>query len=534
MSETAKRLIEQFGTMKSRRATWDSHWQSISDYVLPNREFNTTRTPGAESRQRIYNNTPGEALERLVGGVNSLLTNQALKWFDFGVKGVSPNDKSARWISETRDIVLEVLNSSMVNLYASLDECYESMAAFGTGIIFADLENGLRFRSIPLGACYIEEDYMGVVNTLFREFDMTLRQTIEAFGEDALPEKMRSDLRRAKDPTAMLGEKHRLLHCVGPRTNYDVYSPFATDMPYYSIVLLLDKKHVLKESGFQRMPFFVPRWRKGSGESYGRSPGMVLLQDIRYLNAMSKAALNSAAKAADPPVQMPDNTFLKPARLQPGGLNFYRSTQQGRIEPIQTGARPDAANYMISEIEARIKAGFYNDMFQMPQIDRMTATEVIQRQQDMRQLFSPTLNRLYSELLNPIVFEGFSYALRQNMISPPPEQLRGREVDINYVSPLARAQRASEVGSYQEWFGTISPMAEVDPTIMDNVHPDRTAARIAQAVSLPESMRRTDEELQELRRLRTERADQENQVAQSVQAASAAKDGAQAINSLRG
>lgn len=533
MTQPAKPFLDRFESMKAYRGTWESHWQSISEFVLPNREFNVDRSPGQELRSRIYNNTPGEALERLVGGINSLLTNQSQKWFDFGVRQYVPSEEGHRWLSKSRDIVLDVLSDPSVNLYATLDECYESLAGFGTGVVFADNENGLRFRSIPLSGAFIDEDEMGMVDTVYRKFEYTVRQAIQAFGKENLSLQVQEKLASAADPSDILAEKRQFLHAVGPRSDHDPASGFAIKMPWYSAVIDIEDKHLIREGGFRRNPYMVPRWRRGSGERYGRSPGMVLLQDIRYCNALSKAALSSAMKEADPPVQMPDMGFLRPARLEPGGLNVYRSHSTGRIEPIQTGARSDRANAIIGDIEARIRQGFYNDMFEMPQIDRMTATEVIQRQQDMRQLFAPTLNRLYSELLDPIIFEAFSFANEIGLLPPPPDEIAGLGLRVHYTSPLARAQRASEMGSFLEWMSAIAPLADADPTVLDNVHPDRTAKRLAVAVSLPEDMTRSSDELNELRSRRVAEQEQEQQLAQASTAASAVKEGAQAIGALR-
>jgi len=529
-----KRYVERFSRMKSERANWEQHWQDIAEFVLPNRDFTKAFTPGSERRSRIFNNTPGESLERLVGGINSLLTNQAQKWFDFGVHLYQPNNEDDRWLSRARDVVLDLLGDPSLNLYATLDECYESLAGFGTGVVFADTENGLRFRSVPLSGAFIDEDHMGVVDTVYRKFEYTLRQAIAAFGVENLPPEIQDKIRLNQDSAKFMSEKHNFIHCVGPREDYDMESLFATKMPWYSVVVHLDKKHIVKEGGFKRNPYMTPRWRRGSGEKYGRSPGMVLLQDIRYCNALSKASLSAAMKEADPPVQMPDSGFLKPAKLGPGGLNVYRSSSMGRIEPIPTGARSDRAYALIQEIENRIRAGFYNDMFQMPMNDRMTATEIVQRQQEQRGLFAPTLNRLYSELLDPLIFEAFDLAVSNGLLPEAPDGIRGSGLKIHYTSPLARAQRASELQSFMEWFAPVGAVAEADPTVLDNIHPDRLARRLAKSVSLPEELTRTDEELGMLRQERGQQQAQQQEMMAAQTAASAAKDGAQAISAMRG
>ena len=79
-------------------------------------------------------------------------------------------------------------------------------------------------------------------------------------------------------------------------------------------------------------------------------------------------------------------------------------------------------------------------------------------------LLVPVLGRLQSELLQPLIIRVFSIMLRNNLFTQPPEILQGQEVDVEYVSPMALAQKGQELSSIMrgmEIFGSISQMTQL-------------------------------------------------------------------------
>ena len=56
-----------------------------------------------------------------------------------------------------------------------------SLGAFGTGALFIESSaEGLRYRSIHLGEICIAENHQGVVDTVFRKFQLAARQAVLA------------------------------------------------------------------------------------------------------------------------------------------------------------------------------------------------------------------------------------------------------------------------------------------------------------------------------------------------------------------
>ena len=89
----------------------------------------------------------------------------------------------------------------------------------------------------------------------------------------------------------------------------------------------------------------------------------------------------------------------------------------------------------------------------------MTATEVMQRNQEKMRILGPAIARLQQELLQPLIIRVFNIMLRGKRFLQAPDILAGQEIDIEYVSPVALAQKGQELESIVrglELFGSIS------------------------------------------------------------------------------
>ena len=73
---------------------------------------------------------------------------------------------------------------------------------------------------------------------------------------------------------------------------------------------------------------------------------------------------------------------------------------------------------------------------------QMTATEVAERHEEKLMMLGPVLSRLNEEVLRPLIERCFDILARQGQLPPPPEELRGQKLSVEYTSMLARSQRA--------------------------------------------------------------------------------------------
>ena len=249
-------------------------------------------------------------------------------------------------------------------------------------------------------------------------------------------------------------------------------------MEFESVYIEYKNGNELSVGGFVEFPFVVPRYLKASHEIYGRSPAMTALPDVKMLNEMSKTTIKAAQKQVDPPLLVPDDGFLLPVRTVPGGLNFYRSGTRDRIEPLNIGANNPLGLNMEEQRRTAIRNVFYVDQLLLQQGPQMTATEVIQRNEEKMRLLGPVLGRLQSELLKPMIDRCFAILLRNNQFAQAPDFLSGQDIEIEYVSPLAKAQKSTELSSITRAIEILGSLANVAP-VFDYINFDALVKHVA-------------------------------------------------------
>ena len=171
---------------------------------------------------------------------------------------------------------------------------------------------------------------------------------------------------------------------------------------------------------------------------------------------------------------------------------------------------------------------------------RMTAQEVMARNQEKLQQLGPVVERLQYEFLNRILERVYNILDRSGVFPDIPEELQdivGEEFRIEYISPLAQAQKMSGLTSIEQGIGFIGQAAQFDQTVLDKVNLTEAVANYLAQVGVPAAMIRSDEEVQEIQKQRQEaqaaaeaQAQQQAAIAQAPDLAAAAKNATEAAN----
>jgi len=230
---------------------------------------------------------------------------------------------------------------------------------------------------------------------------------------------------------------------------------------------------------------------------------MTALPDVKMLNLMSKTIIQAAQKQIDPPLLVPDDGFLLPIRTQPGGLTFFRAGTRETITPLNTGANIPIGLNMEEQRRAAIRQAFYVDQILTAGSPQMTATEVIQRQEERMRVIGPVLGRLMNELLRPLIDRVFALMLRNDMLATPPEVLQGMDIDIEYVSPLARAQKSSSLNNTMRALEILLPLAQSLP-VGDHIDPDGLVQHVTDSLGVPKTTLKSQREVDETRQARAQ------------------------------
>lgn len=500
-------VINRFKDLETLRTPWESLWQDCADYVLPRKnDIQSKHSSGAKRNTQVYDSTAIYSNRILAAGLHGGLTSPSRPWFKLGLEDYELEewDPVKEWLEQVERIFSQVFYRS--NFYTEIHEAYLDMGAFGTPCIYVaqDPAKGLRFSARHIAEIYIAQNHLGRVDTMFRRFaNFTARQAMQKWS-DAVGKRIRELAEKKPD------EKVEIIHAVYPREERDTSKADARNMPFASVYVDVEGKHIIAEGGYKSFPFMVARWSKNANEVYGRSPAMDALPEILSANEARKTLLKAGHKAVDPPIFLPDDGLLGgKVNLTPGATNYYRAGAGDIVIPNLAGNVPIGAD-MLQDMRERIKEMFFVNLF-LAIINRrnMTATEVEEVAGEKMLLLGPTLGRLLSEIFDPLFDRAFEILWDAGHIPPPPEELAGRSIHVEYISPLALAQKAAQVNSIVQTYQVGAVMAQMDPEVLDNLNHDQNLRTVAELSGMDQQGLRSLREVQALRQARAQAQQQE-------------------------
>ena len=525
MNTTVDTLVKRFEGIKSARGNFDSHWQECADYCLPQKATITSvSTPGTKLNTLIYDSTAIQSVQIFAAGLHSYLTNPSARWFALGMRDKKLNDSQEikNWLKEVEECIFDYLNNS--NFNEVIDEDYIDFGVFGNSTLYEeeDAEDLITFFARPVQEVFFLANHRGRIDTIYRHFTFTVRQAMQRWGENA--GKKVKDLYEA----GKVEEALPFLHIVLPREERDVRLRDARNMPHASIYIEPETKKILSEGGYEEFPFFVGRCYKTSMSEYAYSPASIALADIKMLNTMSRDILEAAQKTLHPPVILPNDGYLLPFRTSPKAQNYKLSTNpDDKIEVLQMNREIGLSLEMENQRRASIQKAFFVDLFLMlaglPDKQR-TATEIAERVNERMLILGPMLGRLMHGKLDPIIHRTFAILERNGKLPPKPESIINKDYKVNYISPLAKAQKAAEMKSYNELIIATQAMMQVNPYAADNINSDKILKRIAD-INYVGDVLHSDDDIKAVR----EQRNQQQQMAQQLEMMKTGGEGAKAV-----
>ncbi len=528
-------ITERFEKLKEGRAAWNAPLQEIADYCYPRQgvfETDGYITPAEDRMGKIFDSTAIHAVEMLAGGLHGMMTDLSNEWFSLTLDdNAYKGDKIvAEWLENVTNVLYTMISNPFSGFSVGHHELYMEFGAFGTGVIYLSEDartKTVRFNAVPLSQCYIDESKDGIVDTLFRRFNRTVKQLVEQFTVKGVSKEV-AKLYEKKQ----YDHKIEIIHAVQPNVEGPKRKGAKNWFPWISCYLEVQNKHKLQESGFYEMPYMVPRFFRAPGEIYGRSPSWTALPDIKMLNVMQQTIIKAAQKVVDPPLMVPDDGFFSPIRTMPSGLNYYRAGTSDRIEPMPVGGNINIGLELTNEIRARIAKMYYLDQLEFGPTPQMTATEVMQRTEDRLRLMNPVNGRLQQELLGPEINRLFSIAGRFGMLPEPPEIIQGQPIKINYTSPIAMAQKQLKAQGMMKLMQVSEPILNLDPQSMDKINGDKWLEYAGELYSVTPTIFRDDKEVAQIRQGRQKAQEQEQETNATMGQAQALKNAAGAMNDM--
>lgn len=525
-----RRRLEE---LKSVRSPWEATWQALADFIEPTRLRMQSINEGPLSRSKILDSSGTFALKTLASGMHSGITSPARPWFrlttyDPDMKDFGPVKV---YLASVEQRMREVFQKS--NIYPAFHTGYGDLGLFGQscGILAEDGKDTIRMQQLLHGRFWIARDEMGRVTTLYRQFKWSVQRIVSRFGYDAC-----SLVVRTQYDHGNYDKTFDICQAVEPRLNRDPQMIDKKNKPFLSNYWEANHANddrLLEESGFEENPIVAPGWELPGDDHYALSPGQIALGDVKMLQMEQTRKLEAIDKMVRPPMTGPTSMRNNPASLLPGAVTYVDDpTGKGYRPAMEVNLRLSELMQDIRDVQGRVNQAFYADLFlmisNMEGIQPRNTMEIAERKEEKLLALGPVLENIYNGQLAPVIDRTFAILERRRELPPPPPELEGMDLQIEYISILAQAQKAVATGAIERTASFIGNLAAVKPEILDKFDADEAVDQYADMVGSPPSIILSDDKVKAIREGRAQQQQAAQQAEMAATMAPAAKAGAEA------
>ena len=492
-------------------------WQDLADYFLPRSvrflARNVNKVPA--KNRKIKDSTPLIALRNFSSGMMSGATSPATNWFKVKIRSFEkePSFSVRTWCSKVEKIMRDIFNSS--NLYRILPSVYKQIGVFGISVVALkeDVNSILRCYLLPVGSYRIAKDENGTVDTIARAYMDSAKNIYNTFGR----ENVSDDIRQAIDSNR-LEQLFEIVHFVEPNKDYKPNSVWAKDKRFVSVYYEQGSKDgkFLSVSGFDKFPYAVFEAEVNGEDVYPSDcPGINALPDVKQLMSMVIDEAKAVKKMISPTYKGPAS--LKNKKMIDAPAAFIEEDENGRgLSPIyEVNPRVLEVDSIIEKLKNSIKEIFYNDLFAMilNTAERSrTATEVNELKEEKMVLLSPLLEQIHNGL-NQIIGWLFAECMRRSLLPEPPEVIKGKNLEVEFVSTLAQAQKAVKISAMERFTTfTINLAQTLDKSLSMKLNASKIIDDYADYANISPEQLISDTELERLKQSQQEANERAEQI----------------------
>lgn len=497
--------IQRLGALKTERSNFDSQWEEAAARIIPAHRNTFSggygQVQGQKKNELQFDSTTSIAAQRFASVMESLTTPQGSIWHLLKpVDAVLRRNRAVRaFFDELSEVLFNYRYRPVANFVGNSQQVYLGLGVYGNGVLYVDQpenEKGLRYRNIHLGEVYFVENHAGVIDTMYRCYQLSIRQIMERFGDKA-PEEIRDAAKNAQ----LVDTKKEILHVVAPRKDYMPGGLGQENMPFKSCYYLVETKAKLEEGGYDSFPYPTARYTQLPGECYGRGPAQWVLGSIKTLNEQKRTVLKQGHRAVDPVLLAHDDGNLGAFSMKAGALNPGGVNKDGRalVQTLPVG-NIAVGDKMMDMEKAIINDAFLITLFQiLIDTPQMTATEVLERAREKGMLLAPTAGRLQAEFLGPLIEREITLLGRQGLMPRMPQILVDAAVEyrVEYDSPMSRMQRAEKAAGFMRALDVAANYAKMtgDVEALDHFNFDAAMPEILDIQGSPIAWTRSEEEI---------------------------------------
>lgn len=525
--------LQRWSQLNLVRSSWIEHWKELAHYLIPRsgRFDDTTAASmpnyGGKKHMHLLDTTGTRALNILTAGLLSGASSPARPWFKLKAHDDTLNRRESvkRWLFLVEARMRDVFNES--NTYRAFRQMYQELGAFGTGanILLPHFDNVIHNQTMTVGEYAFDLDDDGNVNALYRRMELTVGQVVQRFGY-----KNCSFHVKAMYDRGSLSAYVPVLHAIEPRRERNPLKMDSANMPWASCYYEFggNDEDVLRNSGHREFPVQGPRWETRGSDVYGSGPGMIGLGFVKQLQHQALRKGQAIDFQTLPPLGAPPSAQGRGLNLNPGAVNYVDVGTTGVKSLLEAPLQLDHLLEDIRDTRQNVNSTFFVDLFMMLANDNsvqpVTAREIAERHEEKLLMLGPVLESLHDEMLGPYIELAFAYMLESGLVPPPPAELEGTPLSIQFVSMLAQAQRLVGLSSVERLIGSVINVASVKPDIIDKLDLDRAVEVYSDMLGTDPTLIVAGERVALIRQQRQQAQAAAQQMAMAQQGATVAKD----------
>lgn len=383
----------------------------------------------------IFDGTAGIVLEDFAADMLNTFTPQKNNWVTaqpVETLDAGQNNQIKDKLAAYQRVVFSSMGAS--NLYMALQEAYMDLGPGTMALLITDIDATKPFHceAIPAPELLITRGPYGYVDGVFRERNKVCRSEIMTLWPGA-------DLSKLGPPPN-----------AGTDPEYDIVDGCWRDWQekgdeeYEYCVMVAGKIVYHKDyKGAGSCPYIVARWGRDSTTAWGCGPTYRTLPEIKTINHVRFTSLKNYDKHVDPVTSYQDD----------GVINIDNGVTPGTWLPIAPGsehpqvleskARFDVQVFEIDECRSAIRRAHYQDRPEQQGKTPPSATQWADEAAERARRMGTPATTLVHELQYPL-FRRFAY-LEGQRGKLPKVQLEGKDVALQPISPLLRAQEQEAV-----------------------------------------------------------------------------------------
>lgn len=550
MRPAAKDLLELWAQVQTPHNARRQQWRLNAAYVSP-REYPLWQAPDSpgnvmnntiDTQARVvYDNTGIKSLPKYGAVLNKLMTPTGQ--FYHRLRATDTELMKIRavrvFFNDLTKKIFQMRDAPRAGFRQSRTEIYRAIGTYGTAprsIMWRkpqpdDRNGGFRYRALFIRDCFMLIDNDGWHCGSVVRFFLNARQFKQQF-PNASTEGMKALAAELMKSQPNENTYFTFLHFVTRRTDYDKKS-LGVQRHLYSgnYVCVEDACHVGEEEGFISDPYNFPRTDTIAQDPYGFSPAEIAFPALGGASAIKKTILKQGHKAVAPVILASDDGIMsgrldmRPDRIVYGGLDRNGNP---RVRAFENRADFRVAEQLAIDERKDIEDSFLVFMFQfMAEHPEMTAAEVYERAAEKASLADPTVARLQSEDLGPMIEREIALLAENGKMPEMPGELieAQGEYSVVYSSPHARMMAGEGIAGYMRL--KEGAIAEAQATGMqdslDWYDTDEATPEMAEEMAVPPNWINDPEKVKAKRDARQKQQEIDTMVKAAPAAASVAK-----------